>query len=70
MSSPSGFPFAANAATEPVEIGAYPTHEGEESPEERTCEDVRQGGPGDGEKVNTPGDEEAPKNDAGVPKKK
>lgn len=67
--SPSGFLCIANASTKPVEVGAYTTHKGKESPEKRTCDDMCQSGPGDREKVDAPGDEETPENNAGMPKK-
>lgn len=59
----------ADTAAEAVEVGTYTTHEREKPPEEWTGEDMEEGWAGNGEEVDTPGDEEAPKDNAGMPKK-
>jgi len=52
-----------------VVVGADTAHEGEKPPEERAGQDVREFRLGNWKKVNPPGDEKAPQNDATVSKK-
>jgi len=63
-------PFSAHAAAETVEVSAHPAHEGEKAPEKRAGENVGEDGAGNREKVYSPGDEQAPQNNAGMAKKK